>query len=325
MPRPQTSPGPASSAGDRTNWVLFALLGGIWGSSFMFIKIGDQSLSPLTLVTLRLLFGSIFLAGALRAFGASLPRDPQVLRRLALIAVFNIVVPFTLITWGERSIDSGVAAILNATMPLFTIVVAALALPEEPITVNRLAGLVVGFGGVVLLVSRSLGSSGSLFAGELAVALAALSYASATVYVRLHLRGVPPVSAAAGQVGIALPIAAVLAITTEHPWTLAPHPDALFAVVWLGILGSGAAYLISFRLIAHWDATRMSLVTYLFPAVGVALGTTFLGERVGWQEIAGGLLVVAGVALVNGRFGRRRLIGRRAAAPAPSLDPDPSA
>ncbi len=303
----------------RVDWVLFFVLGAIWGSSFLFIKIGVESLGPFTLVTLRVTFATLLLAAVIRLARQSLPRDRVVYRDLAILAVINIVIPFSLITWGERSIESALASILNATMPLFTIVIAGLALREEPITLNRLVGLIVGFGGVVLLVSGDLGSSGqqNQLTGELAVALAAASYACGAVFTRHRMRGIRPMVVAAGQVWMSLPIMALLALLFEHPWTTDLRPEALFAVIWLGVLGSGIAYLISFRLIARWDATRASLVTYLLPAVGIVLGVVFLSEHVDARVLLGTVLIVGGVALVNSRFGTRRLYGRAPAAVAP--------
>lgn len=308
-----------SRPSSRIDWLLFFLLGGIWGSSFLFIKIGVETLPPFELVALRLLFGALLLASVVAAARQPLPRDRATLRHLVVLAILNIVVPFSLITWGELSIDSGLASILNATMPLFTIVIAAVFLGEEPITVNRLAGLLVGFAGVIVLVSHDLGASGNLgeASGQLAVALAAASYATATVYARHHVRHVRPMVLALGQVGLALPIVATLALLTEAPWTVGLRADALFAVAWLGVLGSGVAYLISFRLLARWDATRMSLVTYLLPAFGVALGALFLGEVLDPRVLLGAGLVVGGVALVNSRYGRRVLYGRAMVGPAP--------
>ncbi|HEX8940389.1 MAG TPA: DMT family transporter [Candidatus Limnocylindrales bacterium] len=304
-----------SRPSSRLDWLLFFLLGAIWGSSFLFIKIGVETLPPFVLVAFRLCFGTLLLAAVVGAARQPLPRDAATLRHLLVLAVLNIVVPFSLITWGEQTIDSGLASILNATMPLFTIVIAALFLGEEPMTVNRLAGLVVGFAGVIVLVSRDIGASGGLgqTSGQLAVALAALSYATATVYARHHVRQVRPMVLALGQVGLALPIVGVLAVLTEAPWHVALRPDALVAVAWLGVLGSGVAYLISFRLLVRWDATRVSLVTYLLPAAGVALGAIFLGEALDPRVLLGAGLVVGGVALVNARFGRRVVYGRRPA------------
>lgn len=312
---------------DRLDWLLFALLGAIWGSSFLFIKIAVAWFGPFELVSFRLLFGTLVLGAVVAAAGEPLPRERRLLGRLLVLAVFNVVVPFSLISWGETTIPSGVASILNATMPLFTIVVAALAIGEA-ISLNRLLGLVVGFAGVVIVVSADLG--GGQLPGVLAVAAAACSYACATVYARRHVTHLRPMISAIGQVGLALPIVVVLALVFEHPWTVPLRLEPLFATLWLGALGSAVAYLISFRLLAHWDATRTSLVTYLLPIVGVTLGALVLGERVDWWIVAGTALVIGGVGLANApglrdRVGRRTQLGSPGPGPAPErvpIEPD---
>jgi len=156
------------------------------------------------------------------------------------------------------------------------------------------------------------------------VALASLSYASATVYARRHLRQLRPMVLALGQVGLALPIVTVLTLTIDRPWTVPLTRDAIAAVAWLGILGSGLAYLISFGLLARWDATRTSLVTYLLPIVGIVLGVTFLAEPLDTRILLGAALITGGVGLVNSRRGSRRLFGRagrRASMPADPASP----
>ncbi len=294
-----------------TDWLLFALLGGIWGSSFMFIKIGVGYFGPFELVSFRLFFGATALAIIVRAAGEPLPRDPETVGKLLVLAVFNVAIPFSLITWGELSIASGTAAILNATVPLFTVCFAAVAIGEVFDT-PRLAGLAAGFLGVVIVVSRNAGS-GSI-TGELAVAAAASSYAFSNVFARRHLGHLRPMIIAIGQVGLALPIAAIAAIAVEHPWTVPLSPEPILATLWLGALGSAVAYLISFRLLQRWDATRASLVTYLLPIVGVTLGALVLGEQVDARVVIGTALIIGGVAAVNLR--RLRLPGIRAAGPA---------
>ena len=237
-----------------------------------------------------------------------------------VMAFFNIVLPFSLITWGERFIPSNLAAILQATTPLFTIVIASLALAEEAITLNRLVGLIIGFGGVVILLGRGLGGGGGdQLIGEVAIALSSLSYAIGNVFVRLKMRGQHPTVPAFFQVGIALVAVTVLALVFESPIKLPSTPSALFAVVWLGVFGSAFAYLIYFRLVHVLGPTRLSLITYLMPIVAIVLGFLVLGEVIDLQTFVGTAVILTGVGLVNSRFGRRKLFGR-SPAPAP-VDP----
>ncbi len=263
------------------NWVLFGLLGLFWGSSYLFIKIGvDAGLPPFTLIAGRLGIGAAMLGAILFFSREPLPRDPLVYRRLAIMGLINIALPFTLITWGEQSIDSSLAAIINATVPLFTIVLASLVFVDESITVSRLIGLALGFIGVIVLVSRSLfggGTEGTLL-GELALIGSSISYASGAVYARRSIHGLRPMIPAFFQVFFAFCYTFTLSLVLDHPWTLTPSPDALFAVAWLGVFGSSLAYLCFFRLLRDWGATRTSTVAYLLPVVGIVLGALVLGE-----------------------------------------------
>ncbi len=293
------------------DWVLFGLISLFWGSSYLFIKIGIETLAPLTLIANRLFFGSLVLGTALVLSRAPIPRDRVTYGNLVVMAIFNIVVPFTLITWGERYIDSSLAAILQATTPLFTIVIASLALAEEAITTNRLVGLIVGFGGVVVLFSHGLsGGSTSSLPGEVALVLSSVSYALGNVFVRVRMKGFHPTVPAFFQVSIALLITSLLALILESPIHLPDTPRALFAVVWLGVFGSSLAYLIYFRLVHVLGPTRMSLITYVMPIVGIVLGVLVLDETIDARTIAGTAIILAGVGLVNSRRGTRRLFGR---------------
>ena len=302
----------------RAAWLIFALLGVCWGTSYLFIKIGIETLTPFTLIAGRLAVGAAVLGVVLFAAREPLPRDRRVYGHLVMMAILNIAIPFSLITFGEQSIDSALAAILNASVPLFTIIIASLVLFDEPITVNRLVGLLVGFGGVVVLTSRSFGDgmSGSL-PGELAMIGSSISYAAGNVYARHNVRGLRPMVQAFFQVFFALIIVAILAFTFERPLSLDWTGRSIFAVVWLGLLGSSIAYLCFFWLLARWGSTRSSMVAYLLPVVGIVAGFLVLNETIDARVLLGTALVVGGVALVNSPFGKRRLFGRRAAVAEP--------
>ena len=229
---------------------------------------------------------------------------------LVVMAVINIMIPFLLITWAEQSVESSLAAILTSPVPLFAIVLSSLFLPDEPMRVNGLLGLLVGFVGVILVVSPGLTGAGSSLGGQLALLGAAFSYACGAVYARRNVRGLAPMVPAVFQVTFAAIMASTLALLLEHPWTATPDAQAIFSIVWLGILGSGVAYLFVFRLFKNWGATRTTLVAYEIPVWGIVLGFLVLGEPVGAQLIAGTALIITGVALVNAKFGRRRVFGR---------------
>ena len=194
-------------------------------------------------------------------------------------------------------------------MPLFVIVIAPLFLPDEPIRINGVVGLAVGFIGVVLLVSPGLVNATGDLAGSIALLGSSLAYALGNVYSRRNVRGLPPLVPAVFQVTFALVIVGTLALVLEQPWTAQPDVGDWFSVIWLGIFGSGLAYMVYFRLLDRWGATRTSLVAYLLPVYGIVLGFLVLQEPVNLTLIAGTALVIAGVALVNGPWGRRRLFG----------------
>lgn len=296
----------------RSDWLGLLALGFMWGTSYVFIKIGVQTLPTFTLIAARLGIGLAVLATVVFAAHEPLPRSPRIYGHLVVMAIINIVLPFALITTAERSVDSALAAILNGAVPLFVIVIAALFLHDEPITVNRLAGLGVGYAGVVILVSRSLGagtSDSSLF-GELALLASTALYGAGAVYARRNVRGLRPMIPALFQVGFAFVLVSLIALLFEQPFTVSWTVDAVGAVVWLGVLGSGFAYLVNFRLLSRIGATRTSLVAYLLPVVGIVAGAIVFRETVDARVIIGTAFVIGGVALVNSRYGQRRIFGR---------------
>lgn len=310
------------SRSSRIDWLLFLLMGFMWGSSYLFIKIGvDAGLTPFTLVTMRLLFGFLLLATVVAIARESLPRNPRTYGHLIVMGAVNIAIPFSLITWAEQSVDSALAAILNAAVPLFVILIAAVFLRDERITANRVAGLVVGFVGVVILVGFNPAkvASGNM-AGEIALIGSTISYACGAVYAKRNIHGLRPMIPAVFQVGFALAMVSVLAFVFEHPIDVVTQikPEAFFAVIWLGLLGSGLAYLVFFRILGRWGATRTSMVAYLLPVYGIVLGALVLSEPIDARLLAGTALVIGGVALVNSRFGSKPLFERRGPAVEPA-------
>jgi drug/metabolite transporter (DMT)-like permease len=311
----------------RLDWVIFLLLGFFWGSSYLFIKIGvDNGLQPFTLIMFRLLIGFILLATVVAVAREPLPRDPRQYAHLAVMGTINIAIPFALITFAEQTVDSSLAAVINGAVPLFVIVIAAIFLAGETITVNRLAGLAVGFVGVALIVGldvTDLSSSNAI--GELALIGATISYAFGAVYARAHVHGLRPMIPALFQVFFGLVVTSVLAFVFEHPLAAVPAPDAIFAVVWLGLLGSGLAYLAFFRTLQRWGATRTSRVAYLRPVYGNPRGARQPSEPISPATRLGTGLIIAGIALVNARVGTRVLFVReRREVAASSASPGPS-
>lgn len=282
-------------------WLALAGLGLIWGSSFLWIKIGVQELGPFTLVGFRLLFGIVGLVMVIVLQRPAFPTDKRMWLFMAILGLTNTALPFTLISWGEQHIDSGVASILNSTVPLVTLVLAHLFLHDERINLSKVLGLVAGFAGVVTLVAREalhVAASLSLW-GQVAVLAAVISYAGSSVFARRTLRGLPPLVQAFVTVLSANAAIWPIASVVEAPLRFPVAPLTWVAVAWLGLLGSCAAYLLYFYLIQNVGATRATTVTYFFPVVGALLGVVFLRERFDLWLVAAVLLVVAGVWLTN--------------------------
>jgi drug/metabolite transporter (DMT)-like permease len=307
----------------RSDWILLLALGIMWGTSYAFIKLGVETLPTFTLIASRLAIGLGLLATVVLVAREPLPRSPRIYGHLAVMAAINIVIPFSLITWAELSVDSAIAAILNGAVPLIVIVLAALTFHDEPITLNRLVGVVTGYIGVVVLVGPGILtalSGESEFTGEIALLGSTVAYAVGAVYSRRNIRGLRPMIPAVFQVGFAFLMVSVLALVFENPFAVAWNLDAVVAVLWLGLLGSGLAYLLMFRLLSRIGATATSQLAYLLP-VGIITGALMFGEMIDARILVGTGLILGGVTLVNSRFGERRLFGRSAGPDAASMRP----
>lgn len=282
------------------HWLAFILLGAIWSSSFLWIKIGIQEISPTLLVALRVLFGALTGLLAILLTRTPLPSQKGTWFALALLGVTNVALPFFLITWGEKTIDSAVAAILNATVPLFTLVIAHLFLHDERLSLPRLLALLFGFAGVVILMIKDFDpSSRNSIIGQGAVLLAAISYAFSAVYARLKTDRVP------GLVRGIMPVVSASLVMWVATFAATPRvklpvlPLTWLAVIWLGVLGTGIAFILWYYLLQQIGPTRTTLVTYLLPLGGVILGVVFLKEPVSWNLLLGGVLIVLSVWQVN--------------------------
>jgi drug/metabolite transporter (DMT)-like permease len=235
-----------------------------------------------------------------------LPRDARTIGHLAVLGAVNIAIPFWLISVAEQHISSGLAGILQSTAPFFTLVIAAAFIHDERITPGRLAGIGLGFLGILVLSAENIADFGSALGverllAELAVVGASLAYAVGNTYARRNLRSTRPLVLSVGQVGSAAVWVTILAFVVDGGLTLPAVPEATFSVLWLGAIGTGFAYLVFFRLLTGWGPTRASLVAYLLPVVAVILGVVVLGETVDVFFVAGAVLIVAGVWVVNRR------------------------
>ncbi|MEU3460023.1 DMT family transporter [Streptomyces sp. NPDC006733] len=284
-------------------WDALVLLAVIWGSSFLLMKVGVGVLPPAYVTLVRLAVGAVTLLVWLRATGARLPRGARVWGHLAVTGALVNVAPFTLFAWGEQRVSSVVAGIFNAATPLLTMVVVSVALPGERPGARRLLGMPIGFAGVLVVLGVWRGADGSDLAGQLACLAAAGCYAVGFPYAQRFLAGRPEstVSLSAAQVVVATAEAAVLAplvsgglpSTGPDGWS----PSAVVALLLLGVLGTGVAYLLNYRVIRRAGAVAASTVTYLMPLVAVVAGAVLLGEGMTWNQPVGALVVLLGVAV----------------------------
>jgi drug/metabolite transporter (DMT)-like permease len=277
--------------------VLFVLLAMLWGSSYLVIRLAGTELDPLSLVALPLVVGTIALGVAVGVVRPGLP-PRGAWRHLVVVGALGIAIPFSLITWSERSVDSGLASIIIGATPLLSALMVARSSIGEGVGIGRLLGLGLGFLGVVLVASGGIRDGGDPHALA-GLGLAAVSYAANAAYTRRHLGGVAPVTAAFGQAVAALIIVGGLALVLDAPVPVVPSPAVLGAALWLGVLPSALAPLIYFRLITRWGVTRTMMVNFLSPVVGVGAGVMVAGEVPGSMVLAGGAAVILGLGLAN--------------------------
>ena len=292
---------------------LLLLLAVIWGATFFFAEIALRELTPLWLALLRVAIAALFLGSVLLVTGARLPLRPDIVLGLLVMGLLNNVVPFSLIFWSQTTIDSSLAAILNATTPFWVVLMAHVLTRDERATAGRVTGCAIGFAGVaVMLGPGSLLGLGSAVLPQFAVLLATLSYAAAGLFGR-RFRGLPPTAVAAGQLIASSLILVVLVLATQPIAPLATLSGATWAAVLaLAVVGTGCAYVLYFRLLASAGATNLLLVTLLIPITAVALGAALLGERLAFGQILGMMLILIGLGVIDGRplalFQRQKLL-----------------
>jgi len=290
--------------------IYLVVLGAIWGSSYLFIKVGVRELSPPALIEIRLACAlPLLVVYAIRRYSIEALRGAW--REGIVLGVLNAAIPFTLIAWGERYVDSGVAAVANASVPIFVAVLAFCFVPSERSTGMRLVGVGVGLAGVAILagVHPAGGWNGAIGTG--AIVLASMSYAAANLYAGRRMRAGGPVLAAnsmAVAFVVLLPLALVSAPSSAPGW------KPLLSAVALGVLGTALAQVLFYRMIGIWGSSRSVLVAYMLPAFALFYGAVFLSEPVTWQKLCGLGLILVGVALGSGAF---RLVRRTPVVQAP--------
>jgi len=291
---------------DARAWVGLIALGSVWGSSFFFFEIALETLGPMTVAFGRVAVAAISLGIAMPILGARLPRDLAFWRAVAVMGVLNNAIPFALIASAQTEIDSGLASILNATTPIFSLILAVFLVRQEVLTSNRTIGLVLGLAGVVVLIGPDAASPlGTDPVSQLLVLLGAFSYANAAIFARRFLIGDGLLATSFGQVATAAVALLPVALVFERPFEAAPTFETWGAIAGLGILGTAMAYPLYFVLLRRTGATNLMLVTLINPVVAVILGVFVLGERPAWTTFAGMALILLGLLAVDGRLLRR--------------------
>jgi len=291
-------------------WAMLLALAAVWGGSFFFNGIAVQELPVFTVVGFRVTLAALILLAILRLRGERMPRGRQVWAAFLGMGLLNNAIPFSMIVWGQQHIASGVASILNASTPLFTVIFAHVLTRDERMTTGRLAGVAIGFAGVAVMIGpAALRDLGVQVAAQLACLAGAVSYAFAGIYGRrFRAMGISPISTATGQVMASGMILLPLVLLVDRPWTLAaPGPAAILALVGVAAISTALAYVLYFRILATAGATNLLLVTFLIPVSAILLGTLFLDETLLPRHLAGMALIGAGLVTLDGRLWARAM------------------
>lgn len=287
---------------DLKRWVLLGTLAMLWGPSFYVIKEGLVGIPPLSLAAGRVTLAAILLYGMVRLSGSRMPTDLPFWRRFAVMGIIANVIPFSCLMIGETLAPSAIAAIFNGLAPLITAVVAHLVIPEERMTRRTLAGMIVGFGGVLLLFlpTAMQGLEGNdVLLGMLAFTGMSLGYGVSVVYSRTKLRGRPRYVAPTAQLAAASFFLIPIALIAEGERLTNPGLEPILALIWLAVVATALAYIVYYALLEIAGATFLSLVTFLLPPIGILLGLIFLDEQIEWTSLVGCAMILSGVGFIR--------------------------
>lgn len=278
-----------------TELALLVLLSTLWGASYTFIKIGVETIPPITLIAVRTLIAGLILLGVLYLRGLKLPVGVAIWRRFALQAILNSAIPFTLIAWAERSIDAGLAVILNSLTPIFAFLLTALITRHEEVTSRKLFGVAAGLAGACLIIGlQALNGLGTQLWAQLAMVAATVCYGAAAITGK-GFRGMDPMVPAAGSLIAGAMMLIPLSLVIDHPWTLVPSMRSWLALLGLSVFSTALAFAIYFRLLQTLGSVGATAQAYLRVPIGVAIGVIALGETVTTTAGIGLVAVIAGV------------------------------
>lgn len=282
-----------------TELALLVVLATLWGASYTFIKIGVETIPPITLIAIRTLIAGLILVAVLRWRGLKLPADPATWAKFLFQACLNSAIPFTLIAWAERSIDAGLAAILNSMTPIFAFLLTVLITRHESVTVRKLFGVVAGLAGVCLIIGmQALNGLGDQLWAQFAVVAATICYAGAAIFGK-SFKDLDPMMPAAGSLICGAAILIPLSLVADRPWTLSPSTDSMLALLALSVFSTALAFAIYFRLIHTLGSVGVTAQGYVRVPVGVTIGVVFLGETVTTTAGIGLVCVIAGVVAMT--------------------------
>ncbi|MHC1549484.1 DMT family transporter [Phyllobacterium sp. K27] len=278
---------------------LLAVLATLWGASYTFIRIGVETIPPITFIAARTLIAGVLLLAIIRMRGLSLPKDPAIWKRFFVQACINSVVPFTLIAWAEQTVNAGLATILNSTTPIFAFLLTVLITRHEAVTTRKLFGTIAGVVGISLIIGmEAFQGIGKELVAQLAIVAATISYATAAIFGR-GFKGLDPMMPAAGSMICGAVILIPISLIVDQPWNIAPSADSIVALLGLSVFSTALAFVIYFRLIHTLGSVSTTSQAYLRVPIGVGIGIIFLGETLASTAWLGLVFVVIGVAAMT--------------------------
>ncbi len=292
---PSTTPAPSLAK----EIALLAVLATLWGASYTFIKIGVETIPPITFIAARTLIAGGLLLAIIKMRGLSLPRNPGIWKRFLIQACINSVVPFTLIAWAELTVNAGLATILNSTTPIFAFLLTVLITRHETVTARKLFGVVAGVVGISLIIGlEAFNGLGKELVSQLAIVVATISYACAAIFGR-GFKGLDPMMPAAGSLLCGAVLLIPVSLVVDQPWTIAPSAHSILALFGLSVFSTALAFVIYFRLIHTLGSVSTTSQAYLRVPIGVGIGVLFLGENLNSTAWLGLICVIAGVAAMT--------------------------
>ena len=299
-------------AGMATELALLLALATLWGASYTFIRVGVATIPPITLIACRTLIAGLLLLVIMRWRGVRMPVDAATWRRFLFQACLNSVIPWTMVAWGSRTLDAGVATILNSTAPIFTFFLTLAITRHEAVTSRKLLGVVAGMAGICLIVGvQALSGFGEQLTAQIAMVLAAIAYAGAAILGR-GFKDLDPMVPAAGSLLCGAAILIPVSLVLERPWTLQPSTNSMLALLGLAVFSTALAFVIYFRLIRTLGSVGTTAQAYLRVPIGVAVGVVFLGEQLSSTAWIGLACVVVGVAAMTIPERRTKPVGEAA-------------